>query len=78
MAAITIKDIPDSLHEALKKRSSLNRRSLNKEIISCLEEVLNPKKISVDDFLFKIKENRENLNIKLTDKIIEESKNQRP
>lgn len=77
MATITIKDIPDSLHKALKKRSSMNRRSLNKEVISCLEEVVSPKKISVNDLLIKVRKNRESLKVKLTDEILEESKKER-
>lgn len=77
MTTITIKNIPESLHKALKKRSALNRRSLNKEVISCLEEVLIPRKISVDDFLVEVRKNREKLKVNLTDEILEESKNQR-
>lgn len=77
VATITIKDIPESLHKALKERSALNRRSLNKEVISCLEEVLIPRKISAEDFLVEVRKNRERLKVNLTDKVLDESKSQR-
>ena len=38
--AITVKNIPAGLHERLKKRAGRNRRSLNSEIISILDEAL--------------------------------------
>jgi plasmid stability protein len=39
MPVLTIKGMPDSLYRRLKKRATANRRSLNSEILSCLEEV---------------------------------------
>lgn len=77
MATITLKNFPDSLLKFLKQRAFLSKRSLNDEIISCLEEVLAPRKISVDEFLVEVRKNREKLKVHLTDKILEESKNQR-
>ena len=43
MASITIKNIPDELYTRLKKRASLNHRSINGEVIYCLEDALSPK-----------------------------------
>jgi|GEM_PF-636730 len=37
MATMTLKDVPDELREALKKRAERNRRSLNQELLYCLE-----------------------------------------
>ncbi len=34
---ITLKNVPRSLHLALKRQAKANKRSLNKEAISCLE-----------------------------------------
>ena len=39
MATITLKNLPDELHARLKKRAARNRRSLNNEVIACLEGV---------------------------------------
>lgn len=38
MPNITIRNIPDDLHKRLKERAAANRRSLNNEILSMLEE----------------------------------------
>ena len=42
MVSITLKNIPPRLHERLKERARVNRRSLQMEILACLEEVLEP------------------------------------
>jgi antitoxin FitA len=38
MPVLTIKGMPDSLYRRMKARAAANRRSLNAEILSCLEE----------------------------------------
>lgn len=38
MPTLTIKGIPNSLYNHLKRRAALHRRSLNSEIIVCLEQ----------------------------------------
>ncbi len=40
MINITVKNIPKKLHEILKRRAALSRRSLNNEIIANLEAVV--------------------------------------
>lgn len=40
MPTITIRDLPKALHDRLKERAARNRRSLNSEIVYCLEQVL--------------------------------------
>ncbi len=37
MATLTIKNIPDKLVKRLKARAALHRRSLNGEVIACLD-----------------------------------------
>lgn len=39
MPSITVRGVPDTLYTRLKQRAKKNRRSLNSEIIVCLEEV---------------------------------------
>ncbi len=39
---ITIKNMPPNLYKKLKARAATHRRSVNREVISCLERVLNP------------------------------------
>ncbi len=40
MATLTIKKLPDVLHERLKRQARQNRRSLNNEVIVLLEQAL--------------------------------------
>jgi plasmid stability protein len=38
MPTLTIKGMPDALYRRLKERADAHRRSLNREVIVCLEE----------------------------------------
>lgn len=38
MSTITMKDVPQELRVALKQRAVRNRRSLNQELLYCLEQ----------------------------------------
>ena len=40
MPTLTIKNLPDDLYRQLKTRAAANRRSLNSEILTCLEQAL--------------------------------------
>lgn len=40
MPALTIKGMPDPLYRRLKKRAAEHRRSLNSEILFCLERAV--------------------------------------
>ena len=40
MPALTIKNIPESLYQQLKNAAELHRRSINSEVIVCLEKNL--------------------------------------
>ncbi len=51
MPALTIKNIPDNLYDKLKKTAQSHHRSLNSEIIHCLETVLAPQKMEVSERL---------------------------
>ena len=46
MPAITVKNIPDALYERLKASASAHHRSINSELIHCLEQALLPKRMS--------------------------------
>jgi len=58
MPAITIKNIPNSLYEQLKSTAELHRRSVNSEVIVCLEQVLVAKKSNPDERLNRIEQLR--------------------
>jgi len=40
MSTITLKNVPDELHASLKERAKAHQRSLNREVISTLMEVV--------------------------------------
>lgn len=54
MPALTIKNIPDDLYEQLKIKAELHRRSINSEVLVCLEQALRPHKITPTDRLIRI------------------------
>ena len=46
MASLTIKNIPDDLYEHLKQAANAHHRSVNSELIVCLEKALMPTKVT--------------------------------
>ena len=40
MATLTLKNVPDTLYEHLKRSAERHRRSINREAIVCLEQAL--------------------------------------
>lgn len=55
MANLTVKKIPDDLYESLKESARRNRRSINSEIIVCLERTLRHRRIDPEQFLTELR-----------------------
>lgn len=53
MSTVTVKDLPEKLHRLLKARALRHRRSLNSEIIACLEATAAPQKLDADSLLVR-------------------------
>ena len=51
MPTMTIKNIPEDLYERLKEAARLHRRSMNSEVIVCIEKAVGTRKRDVDDIL---------------------------
>jgi len=51
MPSITVKNIPDSIYNKLKQQAQAQHRSMNNEIIACLEQTVEPKRVSPDEIL---------------------------
>lgn len=51
MATVTVKNIPDELYERLKTVAKINRRSINSEIIVCIENAVTSRRIDPDEVL---------------------------
>lgn len=47
MPTLTLKNIPDDLYARLKEAAQAHHRSLNSEILYCVERTLGPHKIDV-------------------------------
>jgi plasmid stability protein len=51
MPALTVKNIPDDLYSQLKQAAQAHRRSLNSEILYCVEKSLGTHKIDISEHL---------------------------
>ena len=59
MTTITVKNIPEDIYEKLKRSAELNHRSLNREIIACLERAVSSQVIDVETVLAGARQIRE-------------------
>lgn len=51
MPSITVKNIPEPLYNKLKQQAEAQHRSMNSEIIACLERSIGPNRVSSDEIL---------------------------
>lgn len=58
MATVSVKNMPDDLYARLKQEAARNRRSLNREIIVCLERAVSVEKISPEAVLARARQLR--------------------
>jgi plasmid stability protein len=59
MRTITLKNVPEDLYERLKGAAALNRRSINGEVIFCLERAVHPRKVDPEAVLVRARQLRE-------------------
>ena len=75
MTALTIKNLPEGLYLRLKQRAKQHRRSLNSEVIVCLEQSLMSTRIDPEALLVRLDRIRKRLNVTpLTDDLIASAK----
>lgn len=60
-ASITLKNIPDDLYQRLKETADAHHRSINSEVIVCLERVLLPIRLTADERLARARQLRSDL-----------------
>jgi plasmid stability protein len=51
MPTVTLKGMPETLHRRLKSRARERGRSLNKEILSCLETAVSARRVDPETWL---------------------------
>ncbi len=77
MPAITLKNIPDELYTELKIAATIHRRSLNSEILYCVERTLGTHKINVSEHIEMARKLRaKTAQYNLTDQELTEFKNE--
>jgi len=59
MRTITLKNVPDDLYEHLKGAAALHRRSINSEVLFCLERAMHARRIDTTATLIRARELRE-------------------
>ncbi len=64
MTSFTVKGIPDDLYQRLKERAAAHRRSINSELIVCLERALLGDRIDPEQMLARADAVRERLGIR--------------
>jgi plasmid stability protein len=73
MANITLKDVPEDLHERLRVAAEASGRSLNKLILTTLERSLGPRRIDRLDLIERIRNRRATMDRILDDALLEEA-----
>jgi plasmid stability protein len=75
MTSITVKNIPTPLYSKLKRSAEDNRRSINSEMIACLEKVLEPHSISPEQHIMAARNIRRRLSgFKVSDEDLKQAK----
>ncbi|OGO34839.1 MAG: DNA-binding protein [Chloroflexi bacterium RBG_16_54_18] len=59
MPTITLKNIPIDLYDRVKQSAAANHRSINSEVIVCLERAFLPRKVDVSGILDRARKIRE-------------------
>jgi len=76
MPAITLKNIPDSLYAQLKIAANAHHRSLNSEILYCVERTLGAHKINTAEHIEMARKLRaKTAKYNLTDQALNDAKN---
>ena len=73
MPSITVKNIPEPIYQQLKKRAQAQHRSINSEIIACLEQSTLPHRPSPEEFLRQARKMRQQAKGSLSAQEIQEA-----
>ncbi|MDR9407556.1 MAG: Arc family DNA-binding protein [Balneolaceae bacterium] len=49
--SITVKNIPEEIYDRVREQAKAHHRSINSEIIACLEQTVKAQQVSTDDIL---------------------------
>jgi len=75
MPTITVKNIPPDLYERLKQAAQAHRRSINSEIIVCIEQAIGHRKVDPEATIAQARKLREKTaEYRITDKEFAQAK----
>lgn len=75
MPNITVKNIPEDLYEQLRQSAGANHRSINSEIIVCIEREVRSQKVDVETILTNARKLRERIGkLPITDEELTDAK----
>jgi plasmid stability protein len=68
MATITLKNIPKQLHQMLKQRAVRHHRSMNSEVIACLNQAVGSAQVDPESLIARARALRRKLSVRLSEK----------
>ncbi|HET6528006.1 MAG TPA: Arc family DNA-binding protein [Balneolaceae bacterium] len=76
MPSITVKNIPDEIYSKVREQADAHHRSINSEIIACLEQSVQARSISAEEILQEARRMRKKAKGSLSSQEIEDAINQ--
>ena len=74
MPTLTLKGLPEELHERLKEQAARHRRSMNSEALTILEQALMPTRRSAEEAIARAEALNRRIGKTFDPKLIEEGK----
>ena len=75
MRTITVKNIPDNIYEDLKNSASIHRRSINSEVIYCIERAVRGHRLDPKEMFTRVEALRNKIDVPpLTDAVLHQAK----
>lgn len=76
MPSITVKNIPEDIYDRVREQAKAHHRSINSEIIACLEQTVKSQQVSTDDILQEARRLRKKAKVSLSSEEIESAINE--
>ncbi len=75
MPTITVKNVPDDIYEDLKNSASIHRRSINSEVIFCIEKAVRSHRLDPNELFIRVEAIRNKIDVPpLTDAVLRQAR----
>ena len=75
MPTITVKNVPDDIYEDLKNSASIHRRSINSEVIFCIEKAVRCHRLDPNELFTRVEAIRNKIDVPpLTDAVLRQAR----